>query len=366
MTNAPATRIWIAIALIVAGIAVPLGYGKWLGTRRFEPLKMPLPLQKGHVRSDDFYINVTGPYWVTLDVDYEFMYMHPECRVYGWDSVVHSRFTVSHGGEVIDEFEGARYLGGIFTARRSGNYRIDVEVLSDASCANAAHPRLVVFTDSSPYFELNQALRWCALGAMLGGLGLFSGVLLEKTRARFRLPQEIALSDTTSDDRHSTWPVRFRGERRAPSLPEFGLVCGVVVALVAMAMMVLQMNRPGSHGLPVWLAGRNQPGPEQLLPPVVVRIEKAARPRLTRVLVNSKPVEWSDLGKVLTEELKKRPDWIVYVEADQDLPFQDVVAAVDVIQSVHARGVLVISGTSDEKDIMATPAYRLGEPCPHY
>jgi biopolymer transport protein ExbD len=108
-----------------------------------------------------------------------------------------------------------------------------------------------------------------------------------------------------------------------------------------MVLMVFQLNRPIPKGLWVFLAGRNDPGKSPIFsPPVIIRIE-STRQSPPRVYVNSKPVAWRDLGSALTEELKVRSEWVVYVEGDRDLQWDDIVNAVDTIRGVHARAVLL-------------------------
>jgi len=52
----------IAAALIICPVVALIGYKHWLDTRTFEPLDMPISLSRGHIRTPDFYINLTGEY----------------------------------------------------------------------------------------------------------------------------------------------------------------------------------------------------------------------------------------------------------------------------------------------------------------
>jgi biopolymer transport protein ExbD len=52
----------------------------------------------------------------------------------------------------------------------------------------------------------------------------------------------------------------------------------------------------------------------------------------------------------LKEELKRRPDWIVFVEADSELQWDVVANAVGIIRELHAKVVLL---TPPPKDIPA-------------
>ena len=331
---------YIALALIIWGVLLPVAYGHWFATRIFEPLAMPISLRRGHIRSKDFYINFRGRYWVEVDVDYPFTYSHPECPIYGSESVLEAHFTVSRDGQVIEELDALHYwFAGTFEAHRKGYYRLDVEVMSDASCLDAAHPRVVVGTGPGLYSDLQDALRWLSLFMVLAGLGLLAANLVGIWRRRAEGRRAVIFERSGHD--YSTWPLRFAPGKPISGLPQFGLVCGLVVGIVMMVLMVFQLNRPIPKGLWVFLAGRNDPGKSPIFsPPVIIRIE-STRQSPPRVYVNSKPVAWKDLGSALTEELKVRSEWVVYVEGDRDLQWNDVANAVDTIRGLHARAVLL-------------------------
>jgi len=302
---------------------------------------MPISLRRGHIRSKPFYVNFRDQYWVEVAVDYPFTYSHPECPMYGPESVLKAHFTVSREGRVIEEFDALHYwFAGIFEANRKGYYRLEIEVLSDASCLDAAHPQVVVGTGPGLYSDLQDAL-WClSLLMVLAGLGLLALNLVDIWRRRTEGQRAVIFEQPGRD--YSTWPLRFPPGKPISGLPQFGLVCALVVGIVMMVLlMVFQLNRPISKGLWVFLGGRNQPGKSPIFsPPVIVRIE-STRQSPPRVYVNSKPVAWKDLGSALTEELKVRSEWVVYVEGDRDLQWDDIVNAVDTIRGVHARAVLL-------------------------
>ncbi len=72
-------------------------------------------------------------------------------------------------------------------------------------------------------------------------------------------------------------------------------------------------------------------------PPVpVVRVENP-----TRWYLNGDQLLPTELPAALKNVLKTRPDWTVYVVANPNVEFRDVVAAMDVIRGEHARIVLL-------------------------
>ena len=60
------------------------------------------------------------------------------------------------------------------------------------------------------------------------------------------------------------------------------------------------------------------------------------------LFLRSKRVSWSDLGSALQEELKARPDRVVYFEADPEVAYNDAVKAIDIIRGAHVDVVMLI------------------------
>ena len=75
--------------------------------------------------------------------------------------------------------------------------------------------------------------------------------------------------------------------------------------------------------------------------PPLVRLEQVGNDGPPKLYLNSKPVRWDELGEALTNELKLRPDWVVYVDADGMVSWSDVVGAMDIIRGRHAKIVLL-------------------------
>jgi biopolymer transport protein ExbD len=105
-------------------------------------------------------------------------------------------------------------------------------------------------------------------------------------------------------------------------LPSFGFFCATVVSLVVIAFVIDYANRPFSKGIRVAIRSPYQ-GPS--LKPIVVRIEDLGPNFPHRLHVSSKLVSRDEFENALKDELKRRPDWVVYVEADPNLPWMAVV-----------------------------------------
>ena len=57
----------IAIILILLGILLPAGYQRWMNTRTFVALDMPVSLSPGHIKTPDFEINLEGWYEIWIN-----------------------------------------------------------------------------------------------------------------------------------------------------------------------------------------------------------------------------------------------------------------------------------------------------------
>lgn len=81
----------------------------------------------------------------------------------------------------------------------------------------------------------------------------------------------------------------------------------------------------------------------------LVRLKYTGSAGPPRLYLNSKPFPWEELGDALTNELKLRPDWVVYVEADEQVSWSDVIWAMDIIRSRRARIVLLIRKREEKR-----------------
>jgi biopolymer transport protein ExbD len=249
----------------------------------------------------------------------------------------------------IGESDGPIYGSvGVLDVDKVGYYSLDVEVLSDAGCLNASHPRLRVWNRSDfPYDDLNQTAIWTIPITVAAGLGLL--VYAASLARTSRTTKRYAIFEV-DDTRVTTG----RPLRRPPiptlisGLPSFGLFCGTILSFVAIALMVDYANRPLPKGIRVFIrsAHPEMPGAVVTEQPIVVRIEYAGPNSPYRLYVSSKLVAREEFESALRDELKRRPDWVVNVEADPNLPWMAVADAIDGIKGVHAKTVLLTPETS--------------------
>jgi biopolymer transport protein ExbD len=56
--------------------------------------------------------------------------------------------------------------------------------------------------------------------------------------------------------------------------------------------------------------------------------------------LNGKHLLHSQLNTALQAEFSRRPDWVVYLDADPDISWSEVIQAIDMVQAVHGRVIL--------------------------
>lgn len=346
-------RLGVAVTLVLLGIALPLAFRHWLQTRTVRPLDMHVSLERGRLQTKDFYINFTDQYAVSFEIDDMYEYRDPRlgCERFGPDSVLKTHLRLYRDGNMLGETDGAHYYGYTagFDANKTGYYRLDVDVLSDASCLNARHPRIVVHAVSGDYYTYSYfygMLRWLGLAPVLGGIGLaaVTATQLLRKRTQGRHHGEDRLEQGLRDNEPKNLSLVRRPERAFSVLPSFGFFCATFLSFFVLLFIADRMNRPVPMGL--WVSILRTPinhVDSGLIPPLVLSVERAGLNQPSRLYLNGALVPWTDLQNALKQQLKVRAEWVVYVQGDPDLPFHDVAGVVDVIHGLHARVVLLTS-----------------------
>lgn len=334
-----------AAAVIIGPVLAVLGYKRWLDTRTFEPLNIPVSLSRGHIRTPDFYINLTGEYRVLLDVDFAATYSEG-CAGKQWQSLqTHS--IAYYQGTNFGESDLRWGIAGVLNVDKKGTYSYDVQVLSDGSCLNEYHPRLRIENVSDfPYEYLYEFGFWLLPLTTVAGLGLavYEVAFAGRKVAAKALPiaKASVLRVTTGLPPRKSEPAKL-----ISGLPHFPLICATVLVLIVIVEMILTIPYP-SKGLYVSANVRfvDAEAANSGVPPIVVMIRAVGKPPITpKFYVNSKPVEWNDLSKELREQLKVRPNWSVYIDGDPNLSFADVAAVAGMAEELHAKVVLLTPET---------------------
>jgi biopolymer transport protein TolR len=135
-----------------------------------------------------------------------------------------------------------------------------------------------------------------------------------------------------------------------PSRPQMNVtpLIDVLLVLIIVFMLVVVEERP--VGLQTELPPQAKPTDHTLPPPqatIVIQIHHAnVGAEHPQVMVNKEVVEWSNLRDRLRDIFAIRVERIAYVEADDDIDFQDVadVIAIARIAGVDRVGLLTEDG----------------------
>jgi biopolymer transport protein ExbD len=339
---------YLSVATILAALALPQAYWQWLETRTFVALDMPVSLSKGDIRTPDFPINLKGWYHIVVWVD-----SVSGCQAGLSHPALVSRSTVRSNGKVIESSEGRdRYLGHFYVAKE-GHYAVALETISDPTCLNAGHPRIGVWTESNSYVNLYNQLRNAGIVIAFLCLGLFAfsfsstvGVVTLFAPAVVRMVYPIAPRTSSKMGDVTPESVEFRRHRRLPlkrkfaMLPNRGLIGGPIILLLLILMFIL-LSPQESRGIYVRLVPRHHSGPDELClaGPIVVTISQSGS--ASRFLVNGGEVNKEELEGSLKSKLAQRADWEVLIEGDDSVSFADPMYAIDVINALHAKAVIL-------------------------
>lgn len=175
------------------------------------------------------------------------------------------------------------------------------------------------------------------------GISLMAIFVLARIRSQSEQPFIFRLAGSAGQ--FFQWGRRQPLRKSFSGLPTFGWTAAAVFAILVALMMMLELGfRRHSIGLNVHLL---KPGAVPAVrdygkPPVVLHLALPDGPgRTPQAYLNSQAVAWESLAGVVSESLKARPDRIVYIEADEELQYRDVVSAVDAVRSAQAEVVLL-------------------------
>ena len=184
-------------------------------------------------------------------------------------------------------------------------------------------------------------LLWLCLLCAGGG-----GVLLAMAAAgRFRkpLPPVAPLDGARTRGGNFRWkrrppvPRPFSGLSYVALILTFGLVVVWIPNCVCWSLTYLVPNGLPVHLLRPAVVARRNPG----MQPVLIRIAGES-PASPSVYVDSRQVTWDSLAAVLQKEVNRRPpNWPVYVEGGPDMEWKWAVRAVDIVQGLQARAILL-------------------------
>lgn len=328
----------LGLSFFVAATATFELAGRWLDSRIFVPLRQPVSLDSTHLHSAPFEINLAGNYAVSLQLDFSVddLYQDKRCnykavgkprwRLFRLDSAnAAARALTASSEHVSVSFYG---MEDSFDAT-PGRYQVEWDNAAAAPCLNFRHPRLAIWTGSYEQSEDVERIEIFCL--LLGGTGLALMVTAYRRMPRLDRPAaprifpEMALRQVLAVARYE--PLRLISEPM-----NFGVVWGSLLMILMFVYIV--EDRHVSYGQFVtWRTTRTSavgksPWSDTL--GIYVRLP-------AKFFVNGEEVSRDELRSKLMEQLGKRIDWTVYVEADIDTNFGDTLHAIDVIHSCGAK-----------------------------
>lgn len=357
-------RIQVGAALIMAAASIYGGWEWWLATRTWVPLYMPVSLAKGHIRSPEFKINLDAGFWIFVEIETKVDdegvscltgYASDYCQKNGVRQL-HASWTLSDRGRVVarsstDDDQGSR--GGYLTkARGIGHFLVpsgkhfvlDVDFPDDNSHFNVGNPRLGIEQSYDWQFEDDRAP--VILLALLVGIGGVTMVVKREDPGTWLvLPGRSIIRNPPMVFDDLRWAQRLPLRRQFSSIPAFALVAAPFLLILLVIFMIFSHGSP-ARGLYVSIRKPDRSMPiQQEDDTVVVRIVDAAPGKVPAIYINSRLSSWGTLSNDLKGQVKIHPQWVVYVQAGPNLPWADVVRAIEVAKAIPAKVVLLPSDT---------------------
>lgn len=338
--------VLLGFALIAASYVLYSGPKHWLATRKFVALNEPVSLASGSSYTADFTTNVSGGYAVYFDLDYS-----PSWSGGCTEDSLRTKWAVSKSGVPVarEQFEttsdgSSQYSTlGWFEAGH-GTYRLSLKVVSETSCLNARNPRIRISTDPSPYENLCQFLTYLAALFVFGGAALLIRIAigqipgLETGDAVFEKVETVGPAHTWSGN---LWPSRNHAPQSATKwIPRFALFTVTGMSLLMFVFIVItaiSLIPPRGHWIytrPIYTPSYQ---PADLL---IVRVEDNHQ-EIPNCFVSDVSVKCPDILWAVKRELVRRNDWVVFVEGNPALDFEQVARVIGQIQKSGAKVVLL-------------------------
>ncbi|MBZ5534387.1 MAG: biopolymer transporter ExbD [Acidobacteriia bacterium] len=368
----------IGIILLVLAAGSHIGWKIWYETRTWVPLDISISLSPGHIKTNEFKINLESSYDILLEVERRFDFEQLPCMLgllncKDTPSILRANWTLSRAGQVVargsgdkgeGKLRGSETMGrllGAFWAGKGEHYVLDIDVLGDGSRLNAGHPRLEIVEGGGAYqeYERSRVPTFYELFFFIFGAAWLIHSLVNQATERRQTKAYEAIATTPHAAITYREVAEFRGRGRLrmtlwgestfqrsvfprkrlfAKFHTFGLVFALtyfVAAISFMAVICWQEWRP--TGFMVHLLSQNDrvgmihPWTQAL----VLRIDSH-----NHWFLNSKQISPADLGRALKELSSRSMNPAVFVDADSNGKYENVVQAVDLIEGAGGKTVL--------------------------
>jgi biopolymer transport protein ExbD len=361
-----------------------IGWTAWANTRTWDPLDVSISLSRGHIRTNEFAINLQTSFVVQIEVERKSdsdlapcLLGFSECA--GTSPVLRASWVLSSGGEIVAQGKSSESDGivggtetmakiiGFFHAPRNARYVLDLDVLDDSSGLNAGHPRLQISEWSGTYPEYDAYHFSVVFGTALFVLGAV--LLVRSVSEQIGLKRETTALTTILSGLHSAIPIANFGNasrrekrgkalfacanlhpkpflnRRLPaSLPTVGLVLAFICTDALFLPVFMMMGTISWHrwGIMVHVLRLDAPVASDASQPagILVRVDAKGH-----YYLDSRQVELTDLPEALEQAFRTRPDRYVYLDGDPNIPFVDAARAMAAIRKAHGDVILLTPGT---------------------
>jgi biopolymer transport protein ExbD len=130
------------------------------------------------------------------------------------------------------------------------------------------------------------------------------------------------------------------------NLPTIAVCCSLTCFVSVMPVWIFSAGRYASRGLLVSIPRKGVPASANAggLTAPLVRIDS-----MRRVYLDYKQTTWEELPRDLEGALRGLPVQVVYLDADSDTLFMDVAKALDIIQGLRAKAILMTPGSKAEQ-----------------
>jgi hypothetical protein len=327
---------WVGVVLVLFGIALFIGIQRWMATRTFTAVDMPVSLAPGRIRTGAFHINLEGEYEIWLRASDSGL-IDPKCVAL---TPFDAHWDLYHDGKAVSSsLQGyvPSYIGEFYSYQ--GTYDLDLQILSDSSCLNSGHPRLRIYTSKSDHEGDTTPALWLGVLSIAVGTSLLVFFVLGHES---RSPALTNITDSETIEMHFQWAQKLPLKPGLSGLPSFGLVCSLVLSWMVMFHMVFyQGGRFRSIGITVFVMQQASQAEDRdrWAEPLVLRVQSAG-PGLAppNLFLNSRSLSWDELNSGLKAELGQRSVWT----------WQDAVQAIDAARGLGAKVVLLTSTESKQ------------------